>query len=233
MSVTAEALRELHRIHRQLSDVRERLSKGPKQIKAANANMTRLSDEHAQAKDAVMQARKAADEKQLQLKTNEDRIENLKGKRNACASNREYQALVEQIAADEMANSVLSDEILELLEKVDELQVKVGETEAASKKAEEEIAKLKQRVDGERDTLENEMARLGNDLAKAEALLPVDLKADYDRVVGNRGEEALAPLDGEYCGSCFQIVTPQMINELTMAKPVFCKSCGCLLYLPE
>ena len=34
MSITAEALRELHRIHTQLGDLRERLARGPKQVLA-------------------------------------------------------------------------------------------------------------------------------------------------------------------------------------------------------
>ena len=45
MAVTAAALRELHRIHRQLSDLRERKERGPKQIKAREANLARLADE--------------------------------------------------------------------------------------------------------------------------------------------------------------------------------------------
>jgi predicted nucleic acid-binding Zn-ribbon protein len=47
------------------------------------------------------------------------------------------------------------------------------------------------------------------------------------------GEDALAPLDDEVCGGCFQRCTPQMINELSLSKIVFCKNCGCILYLPE
>ena len=37
MTFSAASLRELHRIHRQLSDLRERLDRGPKQIKARQA----------------------------------------------------------------------------------------------------------------------------------------------------------------------------------------------------
>ena len=61
----------------------------------------------------------AVDKKQLQLKTGEDKVKDLRYKLNASTSNREYQALLEQIAADEMANSVLADEILEGLDACD------------------------------------------------------------------------------------------------------------------
>src|SRR5438045_699449 len=54
MSFTAAALRELHRIHRQLADLRERLDRGPKQIKARQGAVTtaeeRLAKVHADFK---------------------------------------------------------------------------------------------------------------------------------------------------------------------------------------
>ena len=40
MTISADVLRELHRIHRQLADLRERLDRGPRQIRAREANVT-------------------------------------------------------------------------------------------------------------------------------------------------------------------------------------------------
>ncbi len=117
MSYTAEALRELHRIHRQLTDVRERFERGPKQVRAREANLTRLGEELTKIQADVKAARVRADQKQLLLKSGEEKIKGLKAKLNAATSNREYQAIKDQIAADEMANSVLADETLEALEK--------------------------------------------------------------------------------------------------------------------
>ncbi len=119
MSVSAEVLRTLHRIHRQQTDLRERLARGPRQIKVGEANHAKIEAELEAARQLTRQMRVSADQKQLQLREREGRLVDLRGKLNAAASNREYQALLEQIAADEQANNVLSDEILELLEKVD------------------------------------------------------------------------------------------------------------------
>ena len=121
MAVTAAALRELHRIHQQLTDLRERMERGPKQIKAREANLARLAEELTKLQAEHKAARVRSDQKQLLLKSGEEKIESLKVKLNAAASNREYQALKDQIAADQMAGSVLADEILEAMEKIDEL----------------------------------------------------------------------------------------------------------------
>lgn len=233
MNVTAAALRELHRIHRQLTDLKERLEKGPKQVRAAEGNVKRSELELAQAKETHTKTRVEADQKQLQLKSREMRITELKGKLNAANNNREYQAFKEQIAADQQANSVLSDEILEALEKIDVCQAAVVAIQANLAKAKEEHAKVKKRVDDAQPGLESEFARVSAELKNAELVLPDDFKESYQRVAKVRGEGALAQVEGETCGGCFQTITSQMYSELRMSKPVFCKSCGCLLYLPE
>jgi predicted nucleic acid-binding Zn-ribbon protein len=76
----------------------------------------------AAAAEDVKKAKMAADQKQLQLKSSETKIRDLTAKLNACKTNREYQTLGDQIAADTMAAKVLEDEILEALERIDTLK---------------------------------------------------------------------------------------------------------------
>ncbi len=130
MTVSASALRELHRIHRQITDLKGQLGRGPRQVRAAEALLERLETALTAAKEALTHTRVSADGKQLQLREREQRIEDLQVKLNTCNSNREYQALKEQIAADQQANSVLSDEILEALEKIDVLQAELTKTQS-------------------------------------------------------------------------------------------------------
>ena len=101
MSVTASALREIHRIHRQITDLRSRLDRGPRQVKASEVHLQGLEEKCAAEKESLKQTRMSADSKQLQLRQREDRIKDLQIKLNGCSSNREFQALKEQIAADE------------------------------------------------------------------------------------------------------------------------------------
>ena len=233
MSTTGSALRELHRIHKQLTDLRSRLDRGPKQVAASEGAVRRMELDAEQAKEAHKKARIASDEKQLQLKSREARIEDLKSKLNQASSNKEFQTLKDQIAADQQANSVLEDEILESLERIDILAAKVKKAEADLANAKTESGKVKTRVDSEQAGLESELARVLSELKDAEGNLPSDYKQDYARVARVRGEEALAEVEGEVCGGCYQMLTPNMMNELYLAKPVFCKSCGALLYLAE
>lgn len=203
------------------------------QIAAGEANLNRLSEAVNAAKDDVKKTQLAASQKELQLKDREGRIEDIRAKLNAASSNKEYQLLIEQIAADEQANSVLSDEILELFDKLETLNQVVKVKVAELAKGQEDLAKLKQKVEGEKGVMETDVARLVDECEALEATLPRDVKQDYDRIVGGRGEDGLACVEGEFCGHCNQMINPQMFNELLMEKLVMCKSCGAIVYLPE
>lgn len=224
------ALRELHRIHRQLADLRGRIERGPKQVQAAEASHKKFEADLAKAKETYKQAKMAADEKQLQLKTREMKIVDLRVKLNQAESNQIYQTLKDQIAADEKANSVLSDEILEALENLDSYQAAIGEANVNLTKGKEELEKTRKRITELHQQLEGQLEHSLTELQQVEAELPEDFRIEYMRVSKAKGEDALAPLDGESCGGCYQMLSPQTINQLHLGRPLFCPSCGRLLY---
>jgi hypothetical protein len=232
MTISAAALRELHRIHRQITDLKSQLERGPRQVRAAEGLLERLEVEQAASKQTLTHTRVQADDRQLQLRQREARIKDLQIKLNACSSNREYQALKEQIAADQQANSVLSDEILEALERIDELTAKHAKIEADRKQAAASLETIRSETAEKMQRLTQELHRVSSELTNAEQVLPGDFKIDYQRISRARGEDALAQVEGETCGGCYQMLTAQTINDLMLSKPVFCKSCGALLYLP-
>ncbi len=233
MSVSATVLRELHRIHTQLGDLNDRLSRGPRQVQARQANVSLQETALSAAQDKVLQSKKLTDQKQLDLKTSENRILDWKAKLNACSSNREYQTFVEQIAAAEMTNSVLADEILESMEKVDQLSLEVKEVEKALAAVKNDLASFRDSVTAEGELIQGDIARLETELVEAEKQLPATLKEDYRRVIRGKGADGMAPVEDLVCQGCGRKITLNMQNDLLLSKPVFCKNCGSLLYLNE
>lgn len=233
VEISTELLRTLHRIHRQRSDLQSRLDRGPRQIKASEQANAAAAKALEDAKAALKKARLATDEKQLQLKTREQRVADLQGKLNTAASNREFSAFKEQIAADQQANDVLSDEILESLEHLDELEAVVRQREEELEQRQKDHQALVKEIDTRTETLRKDLERVETQRAEAEALLPAAVKVDYDRLIGSRGEEGLAPIEGQSCSGCYQTLSVQMIDQLRLSKFVCCPSCGAWMYLPE
>ena len=125
-----------------------------------------------------------------------------------------------------------SDEILELLVKVDDIQEQVRTAESELEKGKLETAKVQALVDKELASLQADFDSVNTDLEAAEALLPLDVKPEYGRLVTALGEDALAAVEDNSCGHCYTTVTTQVISQLMMNRVTFCKSCGSLLYLP-
>lgn len=229
----AVVLRELHRIHTQLGDLRERIEKGPRQVKAHETNVARTEAEATKVKNEQKSLKMAMDAKSLQLKSGEAKMLDLKTKLNQSKSNREYQALKDQIAADQMSGSVLQDEILELEQKIEDSKKTVAAAEALLAKAKEEVAKVQQKVREQQGSLEADYTRLEAQLIESEKGLPEDIRATYQRMVRDKGADGMAAVEGENCGGCYQQLTPNTMSGLMMDKIILCQVCGRMLYLPE
>lgn len=232
MSDITAGLRQLHQLLIELREVREALDRGPKQIKARENLLAKAEDELAARKESLTQARANADRKSLDLKSNEVKINDLKSKLNTATTNKEFDIIRSQIDADTVANSVLEDEILEVLDSVDRLQAEIGEAENKVQAAKGDLQKKTDEVEAARAGLESQAAELEAKISQADTFLKGDARLKYQRLVATYGADALAPIDGKICTSCYTSVTPQSKVLLNSGEIVFC-SCGRLLYLPE
>ena len=232
-TITAHALRTLHRLHHQLADLKDRLERGPRLARAHESNLKQMEEQLTQIRDRAHKFRVATDEKQLDLKTAEAAIERRRRQLNESNDNREYQALRDEIAASVAAKDVLEIEILEALEKLDEYHKQVKQAEAAVAKARQDAEKVVGETQKQEPLIRGDVARLEAELRKCEAALPGEFREVYDRVVRSKGEDALAPVKGEFCGGCHQHIPLNLVNAAMLSRPAFCKSCGRLLYMPE
>jgi len=233
VATAATIIRTLHRIQRQLTDLRGRLAAGPRQIAAGTGRLTKAEAGREQLADELRQAQKLVDTKQLQLRSAEAKIGDLETKRNTAKTNKEYQLLGEQIEADKMAIRVLEDEILESLERVDEIRGRQPAATTQVNDATEKLAAVKRQVTEETGQLEQEVARVAAQLQEAEADLTAELRELYQRVVKHKGEDGMATVDNGCCGGCHQQLTGKMISQLLLGDAVMCRSCGRLLYDPD
>lgn len=232
MSETNQGLKALHEVHQRLQTVQEDLARGPRQIQARKLSVDKKKAELETQRQALKQSKVTADQKNLQLKTNESKINDLRAKLNIAASNREYEILTGQIAADTMANSVLEDEILEALTKIDQVQMEVKRVEQDVAAAEAELTKLQAEVSAREAGLRQQADAFQAEVAAAEKFLPNDIVLQYRRAVAAFGADALAAVENRFCSNCNLQLTSQKFLELRGGKWMFC-GCGRLLYTVE
>ncbi|MCM2372022.1 zinc ribbon domain-containing protein [Aporhodopirellula aestuarii] len=233
IEISSQLLRKLHRIHQQRSDLAGQARRGPMQIKAVEASVETAQAEVDKEIAVLKKTRMLSDEKHLQLQTREAHVRDLQRRLNEAASNKEFSLLKEQIAADEQANSVQNDEIFEILERIDSLEARLAETKeklaAAEAERDQRIAEIQER----QKRIALDLERVEIQLEEAETLIPVAVKADYKRLLEARGDEALAPIEDESCGGCYQTLTTQVVSQIMLSKLTFCPNCNAILYLAE
>ena len=121
-----------------------------------------------------------------------------------------------------MANSVLADEIIEALEKIDEFQRIVAEAQKKIAVAKDELAKVQETVRTESAGPGRPKSSGWKSISKtAEAKIPADFRNDYNRVVKSKGADAMAEVQNGFCGGCYQQLTPNNMADLSMSRAHF------------
>lgn len=146
-------------------------------------------------------------------------------------NNEEYRALESQIVMCRKEIEKLENREIELMEA------------AESVKAELEICKQKMadaqgRVDAEKDALDRRLANTTEDIermqakrAKMIAEIDKDSLRIYTRIMNNKKDYAIVPVERDTCGGCHMKLTPQTIHDTkSRQKLVTCGYCGRLLY---
>lgn len=233
MSVDYVLLRTLHRMHRRLAEIDTGMRKGPLQVKIAKNNQATFETARDQAIESSKTNQMAANAKQLQMGEREAKVENMKGQLNAADSNKKFQLLKDRIAADEQANSVLADEIFEMLEKQDVIEVEVKTAKENVATATAETERIINKVTNELKALKEERERVAGELKEQEKKLPQDVQERYFRRAASKKEDALSETDSRTCGNCHQTLTAQIASQLMMNHAIFCGGCGALFYLKE
>jgi predicted nucleic acid-binding Zn-ribbon protein len=233
MSSTTLGLKELHHLQLQLADRQKKLTMGPRQVKAKNKIVGAKQQEFDARKASIVELQKQADDVNLQVRTNEQRIAETKTKLNQASSNKEFDIFRGQVANDEAKNEALEDQYLELLEQVDNGKVQQAtlETELAGAEAEEKA--LEAKVAEENPGLIEQKENLEAEIKQAEKCIPSSMSDDYKRLVSAYGPDSIAAVEEGACTCCFEELIPQLRVEIRMGKIIRCRSCARLLYSDE
>ncbi|QDU81128.1 Putative zinc ribbon domain protein [Polystyrenella longa] len=230
MSTTAADLKDLHELHRRLQAVQGKLEAGPKRIAAREQIVSKKETELEAARQKQKQLKMTSDQKTLQLKTNEAKIDTLKRKLNEASSNREYEIITSQIEADKVANSVLEDEILECLDGIDAQAKAIEKLQTELEASKADFGQFKTTFEATIPDLQEENDKLRSSLKEAETCIPVSERAQYQRLVAAHSDTALAAVESNACSECYTMLEPNIMVELNMGKIRFCRACGRLLY---
>lgn len=227
-----QLLRELHRLHLKIQDLREEAERAPRRLRAAQARIDAAAKALQDHLESIKRLKVEIHQKEITVKEHQGRIERYQGQMKAITTTKEYDALRHEIENERLAITVLEDQILELMLHMEQKQSETARLEEAVKQAKADYARLEAEVGGRRDELYAQLAQAEADLKQTEGQLTGDLKAIYQRLVKARGgPDALCELNDGFCSGCHTQATLQQQLDLTANRIVVCNSCDKLLYL--
>ncbi len=229
-----DALRELHALHHRTKVIRDRMATGPKTLAARQAGLAKKQAEADAIKKAIRDATVQSDQKEGQLKGMQAKSDELRVKLNAIKKQVEYDAIRNQLAHDNLAQSKLQEEILDARILIEEQAETLKAQNAEVAKLAAEVVAMKADLESKAAEQKAQLAKMEEAVKEAEACIPDEERERYIRSVKQRGPDALAAVEESACSGCFVSVTGQMMNELINGHHmVFCMTCGRILYLPE
>ena len=177
---------------------------------------------------------KEIDSKELDLKTDEGEITKYNVQLNSIKTNKEYTALCTEIGSKKADMSILEDQILNTMSKLESVNEEYNKLQEDLRREEKSLEDLIASVDVDVKETDIEIEKVQNDQKKYIDALDEDSLKHYNRLSSIKGGKAVVAVTDNMCGGCSMKITAQTLNLLMGCNElVFCQSCSRILYLEE
>ena len=228
------SLVKLQIVDSKIYDLRYELEAKPQEIKALESSFEEKKAHLAQLEKASLDLQKQRKDRELELAGKEEALKKLQTQLYTLKTNKEYQAMLQQINDAKADSSVIEDAILKLFEQSDKAKV---DTEQEKLKVKEE----EKFFSGEKKKIEDRIKEIDDRLAQLDALrkqvfpdIEPKILLQYERILSSRDGLAIVSVKDNSCGGCNMFVPPQVINLIKMYQRIItCEVCNRMLYIEE
>ena len=202
----------------------------PQELNSLIQNLEESNKKLAQTENKLEENLKFQKLKELDIKSNKEKIEKYKNQLLMIKTNKEYKALNSEISHLETKNSEIDDDLIVLMEEETNIRLSLKEDEKVQKDAEDELKaneeKLKKRI----EEVEKEIAEIRNKRNLLAEGLPRQLVRRYAALIKNKGRKAVVFNENDACSGCGYQIRPQLVIEINEGKKILnCENCGRML----
>lgn len=193
-----------------------------------------LEEQRVRKEHDVLEMKKNIKLLEVQVKEHEEKIEKLEKAQGAVKKVDEFNALSQEITTSERAKSNLNSQIDELTERLvgeEEMLASIKEsletTTESSKALEQEIHDGIALINKEGRELKAKREKVAEGADK-------EMMSIYERLLNNKRDRVIVPLENRACSGCHIVVTAQHENLVRKGERlVFCEHCSRIHYWPE
>jgi len=149
-------------------------------------------------------------------------------------TNKEYDALTNEIVNRKLKISSTEEEILKILTNIDDLKEKIKEYKQRSEEVDKnntaQLAYLKKELNSIEDKVKIKQGERKNLTVRIDKRL----LSTYERVKKGRGNQVIVTIKKRACTGCYKGIPPQKIQEIRKGDRIFtCDNCGRILIWTE
>jgi predicted nucleic acid-binding Zn-ribbon protein len=226
-----QLLIELQDVDSAADRAKRRLAELPSLQQALESRIAARTGEVTAVKERIAAGKAARAETEKQVAAVQTRLSKYKGQLTEVKSNKEYTALLKEIATAEQDVRTHEDRLLERMEEAEVLAAELKAAEAQLKTEQAEVAKQQAALEAERGQLEKEFSRVTEARAAVTAKLSRETLMLFERVAHGRKGIAVAEARAGLCTVCHVRLRPQMFNDVRRNDGIYqCGNCTRILY---
>jgi uncharacterized protein len=174
-------------------------------------------------------------EKEVDLQAKEEQVKKLQLQLYQVKDNKSYSALQSEIKSIEADNSIIEEEVLNLLDEVEEKEQQASKKKEELDQNKQQMDKRLAEIDKEASDLNEKINELKKEREKFLSLIEDSVLVLYEKILRNKRDSlAIVPIRGGSCQGCFITLVPQILNEAKIGnRIVTCQNCSRILYSEE
>jgi predicted nucleic acid-binding Zn-ribbon protein len=225
-----ELLYELQIYDIKIDDVRKKVDQAPLLIEEKNEVLFVKKAVVDATRQHFVEMSSLKKEKEALLDSKEKAINKYVLELNTVKSNNVYKALLLEIEKSKADKTVVEDEILELMDRIDGEAVKVKVSEDELKMIENKIKNDIREIELSAKKLEEEIIKIEKEREDHKLKIDKSVLLHYERLRKGRSGQGIALIDQDSCSGCGMALRPQLINQAQKGLDlVFCDNCSRIL----
>jgi predicted nucleic acid-binding Zn-ribbon protein len=227
MRATKDLLLKLQQLDDEIDALRAEEEAIPGRKEELQEGLRAIEEKVAQAKEQSLELAKRRKEQEIELDSTDEKRSKFQSQLFQVKSNREYEALQHEIAALDEKKSGLEDQILDTLERSEELSKEIADQERALASEGTKVSEDESKLDAKLKDLTEKIAIKNDERTRLVVDLDKKLLKRYERIRASKGGLAVTTVENGACGGCFRRIPPHEMQNLKKdERIVTCEQCG-------
>jgi len=202
----------------------------PRELDTLKSNLNEAESKVAATKKLLDENVAHQKKKELDIHANKDKMAKYENQLLGVKTNKEYKALNSEITHLKEQNTVIDDEIIEMMEKENGLRAQQKEDQAALQVAQNDLNQNEDKLRARIAQVEKEIESLKQQRTEIGLTLPKQLVQRYVLLIKNKQRKAVVFVENDACSGCGFKIRPQLAIEISRGKKIIsCENCGRLM----